>query len=527
MDRPWFYPNKVSAAPGETVTLFASAPASPCTLTISRIGAEVRQVAKFDDIDVGHHAIPEDADTNGCQWPETFTFEVGEDWETGYYDLTLSGSDGSKSQHFICVRKADSAAKAKAVLILATNTYAAYNYWGGSNAYADVIALMEGKVTPDESRDGAIGRLSRMRPYPQGLISPPGEPPRLINYEPRDIGQMPMPGNMEWMVEHKPSPYDGAACFLKKWEQVFTQWAEENGYDLDFLTDHDFETNPDALFGYDTAMVVGHSEYWSVNQRFGIEHFVNQGGNLISFSGNTCYWKIRWEDDGQTMVAHKWAGEEKDPLWANPSTRKDATHLWSHPAFEAPEARFLGLSFLYGGYHRIAMCAARGSAAYTIYNDTHWALEDTDLYYGDVIGGNVPLIGYENDGCPIQFGDDGLPKPGGGLGVPENLEIIAMTPATLAESDRSPFPKVIPLEDREILTRVTFGEDSPTARAKLMRGHAVMASFKCGKGEVFNAGTTEWVHSLAAHDPFIEKITTNVMTRFGLSPNAPKGNYNE
>ncbi|WP_109354545.1 N,N-dimethylformamidase beta subunit family domain-containing protein [Sphingorhabdus sp. EL138] len=516
-DNPWFYPDKVSAGAGDTVTLFASAPASPCTLTVSRIGAAVEQVAKFENINIAHHETPADADTNGCGWPVAFSFEVGSNWRTGFYDLTLTGPDGAKSQHFICVRNHNAATKAKAVLILSTNTYAAYNYWGGRNSYADVAGLMTGKATPDESRAGAIGRLSRMRPYPQTMFAPPGDPPRLINYEPRYVGQMPIPGSLEWMQEHQPTPYDGSTCFLKKWEHVFTRWVEEQGYEIDFLTDHDFEDYPDALNDYETAMVVGHSEYWSVNQRFAVEHFIQQGGNFINFSGNSCYWKIRWEDDGKTMIAHKWAGENNDPLWANPTTRKDATHLWSHPEFDAPEARFLGLSFLYGGYHRIAMCAARGSAAYTIYNDEHWALADTDLYYGDCIGGDVPLIGYENDGCPIQFGEDGLPKPGGGLGVPENLEIIAMTPATLAESDRSPFPKVIPLEDREILTRVTFGEDTPDNRGKLTRGHAVMASFKCGKGEVFNAGTTEWVHGLAASNPFIEKISHNVLSRFGVT----------
>ena len=42
-----------------------------------------------------------------------------------------------------------------------------------------------------------------------------------------------------------------------------------------------------------------------------------------------------------------------------------------------------------------------------------------------------------------------------------------------------------------------------------------MASFRRGKGEVFNGGTTEWAHGLAAGDPFVEQITRNVLTRFG------------
>jgi hypothetical protein len=41
-----------------------------------------------------------------------------------------------------------------------------------------------------------------------------------------------------------------------------------------------------------------------------------------------------------------------------------------------------------------------------------------------------------------------------------------------------------------------------------------MASFRRGAGEVFNAGTTEWAHGLAAGDPFVTRITRNVLTRF-------------
>jgi hypothetical protein len=47
-----------------------------------------------------------------------------------------------------------------------------------------------------------------------------------------------------------------------------------------------------------------------------------------------------------------------------------------------------------------------------------------------------------------------------------------------------------------------------------------MASFARGKGEVFNGGTTEWAHGLAAHDPFIEQITRNVLKRLGAYESA-------
>jgi hypothetical protein len=42
----------------------------------------------------------------------------------------------------------------------------------------------------------------------------------------------------------------------------------------------------------------------------------------------------------------------------------------------------------------------------------------------------------------------------------------------------------------------------------------MMVSFPKGKGEVFHAGTCEWVAGLIDRDPFVERITRNVLDRF-------------
>lgn len=65
------------------------------------------------------------------------------------------------------------------------------------------------------------------------------------------------------------------------------------------------------------------------------------------------------------------------------------------------------------------------------------------------------------------------------------------------------------------LAEFAFGSRDPDAIGRVQRGHAVMASFKKGKGEVFNGGTTEWVHGLKAGDKSVETITLNVLKRFG------------
>jgi hypothetical protein len=115
----------------------------------------------------------------------------------------------------------------------------------------------------------------------------------------------------------------------------------------------------------------------------------------------------------------------------------------------------------------------------------------------------------------LRFGADGLPAAVGNLGVPEDLEIIAMAPAAFAETP-SPYRALIPPEKLEVVAQIAYADAGVETQARVLRGHAVMASFKRGAGEVFNAGTTEWAHGLAAGDPFVTRITLNVLKRFGV-----------
>ncbi|MEJ1967583.1 MAG: N,N-dimethylformamidase beta subunit family domain-containing protein [Rhizomicrobium sp.] len=501
------YTDRLSVAPGAPFAIHASSDAGPCMLEIARVGA-AREIVLTATLDPGAHATPPDADTRGCRWPVAATLIAGAAWRSGYYDIVLTDAKGAQARHFICVTAG--AARRRMVLVLATNTLHAYNYWGGASAYCHVESLMRREKPLADAMAGAIGVLSTQRPFPPLLLAPPPEMPRLVTLRPREFGERTWGGaDPAWSRALNQSPYDGSAGYLNKWEHAFVRWAEgEEGLAFDYLTDFDLDRDPRALDGYEVVLLVGHSEYWSGPERDALDAFVDRGGRLAIFSGNTGFWKVRWEDEGRTLVCRKWKGADE----AVPDA--DKTHLWSHPMFGRPEAAITGLSFLYGGYHRLGLCAARGAGGYTIYRDGHWALESCDLYYGDVIGGGVPLVGYENDGCPIRFGADGLPAPDGGVGVPGNLEIIAFVPAVFAESPDNPYRPLIPPEQMDVVARVAYGDAAPQTQARVARGHAVMASFVRGKGEVFNAGTTEWAHGLSAGDPFVTRITRNVLNRF-------------
>ena len=90
--------------------------------------------------------MPEDASSNGCGWPVSHSLEVPADWRSGYYEFALRVEDqGGKfvqrgrrtaeSRGFFIVRPAGPT-NARILLQLATNTYSAYNNWGGYSLYS-------------------------------------------------------------------------------------------------------------------------------------------------------------------------------------------------------------------------------------------------------------------------------------------------------------------------------------------------------------------------------------------------------
>ncbi len=507
----WGYSDRLSARPGERVALHLAGTAPRCDVEVARVGRERRVVHRLDGIALAPHPVPERAHVVGCGWPETAYLEVPGAWPSGYYDIVLRGSDGAEARHFLVVKAA--VPEARAALVLATNTYHAYNWWGGANTYMWVGGPEPASV-PEPAQHVVAARLSAQRPFAAGIMKPRSPAHRIVTRTRRGFREPPTPGEVLDEVMAGGQGWDCPAGFLDKWEHAFVAWAEEAGYALDYLIDTDLERDPDALAGRPAALVVGHSEYWSWEQRAQVERFVDRGGRVAILSGNTCYWQCRWEDDGRTFVTHKSRAEDEDPVARDPARRHLTSGLWSSALVGRPEAAITGLSFLFGGYHRFGLCVGRGLGGYTVWRDDHWALAGADLYWGDVFGDDCRLVGYESDGCPLTFGDDGLPHAVPRLGVPSGLEVIATAPATLGEPEQEEYSRVVPPEAWDVLARAYAGADSPEIRRRLLRGHAVMASFTRGAGEVFNAGTTEWAYGLAARNPFVERITRNVLDRF-------------
>ncbi|HET6422695.1 MAG TPA: N,N-dimethylformamidase beta subunit family domain-containing protein [Planctomycetaceae bacterium] len=443
--RPLFiegYASRVSYVAGEELALHVSTSAPRFAIEITRLGAQPQVVHTQADVAGQEAAIPENASSHGCGWPVAWKMPVPDTWSSGYYHVTFRAADGggkfvqrnrrtAESSCFFIVRPSEPGKHTKILLQLSTNTYNAYNNWGGFSLY------------------GYNGRAN-VQGHRVSFQRPPGSQ-------------------------------------FNNWEAPFTAWAEANGYTLDYCANSDLEFYPELLKSYRLVLSVGHDEYWSAPMRDHLEAFIRDGGNVAFFSGNTCCWQVRSEDNGQALVSHKqrWV---MDPLFSTGDHRLLST-AWSHHLVNRPENQLTGVGFLFGGYHRSHGQFMDGPAAFTVHRPEHWLYEGTGLKAGDQFGGKDTIVGYECDGCEFTL-KDGLPVPTHRDGTPEGFVILGSCPAKWHPDDALWY-------DRFPKDRV---------------GAAVLGTYT-GGGTVVTTGSIDWAHGLRGKDPVVERITRNVLDR--------------
>ncbi len=436
------YCNKLSYLPGEEITFHLASSNDQCRLTIVRMGATYDTVYINDSIPVSSHFIPENASSHGCNWPGLVKMPIPEFWKSGYYEVTLHIQDrGEKFVHrgmrsaqgklFFVVRSSVPGSTSKILLQLATNTYNAYNNWGGFSLYG-------------------YHAQSHLQGHRVSFDRPPNS-------------------------------------LFHRWEFDFVKWAEQNGYVLEYAVNSDLEFHPEMLAAYHLVLSVGHDEYWSAPMRDHLEAYIQQGGNVAFFSGNSVCWQVRSEDQGRALTCWK-QNYHMDPVFAAGGHDTLST-LWSHHLVDRPENNLTGVGFLYGGYHRSHGQHMDGSGAYRIHQPQHWIFSGTNLSYGAEFGGLHTVVGYECDGCEMIW-EDGIPRPTFRDGTPENFEILATAPATWHP------------DDSEWYERWEKGRE----------GAAVLGTYSRG-GTVVTVGSTDWAHGLRGGDQTVEIITRNILDR--------------
>lgn len=497
------YTDRISYAPGETVSFHVSTSLKRVRLVLIRDGAAEVECHRTE-IDGRFFETPDQASVTGCGWPVVHSFKLPVDWRSGGYRVHVAGETEAglhlSHDHWFALRAGKSASRL--VQICATSTWAAYNDWGGSNHY-------EGICGP--ARNQSAPAVSLLRPWSRGFCRlPVGAPRTVLSYVPA-IGAAPRYPHMEWAYASGYSKKYASAGWAS-YDRHFAGWAERAGYVLDTATQHDLHLIPDLLDRYDCAVIVGHDEYWSWEMRDAVDRFVERGGHLVRLAGNFLL-QVRLEDEGRRQVCYQGRadhGDGGDPMAGTPRF----TGYWDDPVVGRPGVHTMGLTGLRGVYANVGLCTPRGSRGFTVYRPEHWAFAGTDFYYGDILGAESRIFGYEVDGLDYTF-RHGLPYPSGEDPVPEGLEILAMGLSTNVEENHGHDPALLFLGDEAApaAARIYYGSDSPENVAKVRHGAGMIATFRKGKGEVFNAASSDWVQGLRGHDPAVEIVTRNALDR--------------
>lgn len=494
-----------SAAAGEQVALHLSSPGGrPVGVEIARCGWRREVVRREDAVPAEFHPTPDGAAQTGCDWPAALAFDVDPTWRSGYYEAVLTVDVDGKARRthaFFVVRPTLGASDATILLALATNTWNAYNDFGGDNLYTGGTSV------------------SFRRPMSAGYLHKPAGAGRRVTLTTADDAAMSL--HRGYLAAHHLSPYAGSAGW-PDWELPFLQWAEREGYAIDVATNADLAEHPELLAGDDYALYlsVGHDEYWSGPMRDTVEGFIARGGHAAFLSGNTAFWQVRLEDPSpegptQTMVGYKGTFKQ-DPVYGT-DRQAELTSMWSDKLVERPENLMTGVSFARGGYHRIGKRATNGAGGYTVHRPDHWLFDGTGVGYGDLLGANGITVGYECDGCDLTY-VDGLPHPTGVDGTPTSFTILGTVPAAHFSRTTSarPVPDGIPSEVEFIAARMADGGRTPEAVAKFAHGHAVLGTYTSpAGGVVVTSGSTDWAHGLAGKDPVVERVTRNLLDRLG------------
>lgn len=419
-----------SVLPGETIDIHISS-AAAYTISILRPGIDTQPITALTGFPAPQ-LYPVDRlgyrDGVNATWPAVKSFQIPASWASGLYVARIQSQGVSQDLPFV-VRAAAPGSASRLLVVIADANYEAYNFWGGRCLYGYATKDVFNFAYPQTQwRAPYAFRLSFERPQ-AGLVET---------------------ANARWTY----------------WEVPMIRWLTQQGIPFEVCTDRDLEFNPPRVEAYRLVIFPGHHEYWSQGMRDAIESFTDLGGNVAFLCGNTCWWRVRFENNGAEMVCYKQA--EFDP---------DIAKTINWISFDS-EAAMTGLSYAgttpvhadSNDYYELASAIA----------SAHWSLSDAFVpgttqfgRYLDANGDAHSVTGTESD------------------------QLQASSPATF----------------QALATVKTGADHSPTG---------TMGVFTRGGGTVFNAAVLNWVLGLGHADLSgryaIDIITRNVIHRLGVQP---------
>jgi hypothetical protein len=306
----WGYFDRHSIGPGEKLDLMLST--GPRNESVrghvelfriepTSVNAGQRLVWRSPVVSVRRQSVLRTAAALGLDWSPTLTDIDSANWTPGYYSADFVEAETQRRDPQIAQIVVTNPRRSGRILLkLCTNTYQAYNSWGGHSLYPN----------DDEAR-GAMVSFDR----PTG--------PAFFEYD----------------------------VYLARWLE---ELGLRNGFAVDYASNFDVHRDGGIFTDYPVVAFGAHDEYWSKEEFDAVERRIFQDGkNTIFFGANTAYFQIRYadvnrppgdHDRGRQMICFK---STNDPI-ARRTTAADGQMLVTarfRDGARRPETMLAGVAY--------------------------------------------------------------------------------------------------------------------------------------------------------------------------------------
>jgi hypothetical protein len=286
------YSDKESYLPGETIEFKIHSLSPLHSLEIARYGIQTEVVHTNQNVkgfQQNYHCY---SYSYGCNWITTYSVKIPETWKTGIYSVKLTNNNNQKSNYItFIIRKPSTQTEDNIAVIASTNTWQAYNDWGGGSFYDFAM---------DENVIGSTN-LSFRRP-------------------------------------NKYADPTARGGHLAASELYLLRWLEKEGYSYDQICDRDLHRESEILSKYKVVVMQSHPEYYTKEMYDRLYRYVQTGGHLIYLGGNAIWGKVTINRDKNILEIRR----------GDKHSDKSPGGLWRELGF--PESGLMGVQYSESGY---------------------------------------------------------------------------------------------------------------------------------------------------------------------------------
>ncbi len=278
---------------------------------------------------------------------------------SGLYYIHLEGKSGAEFSFPWVVAPNESSAPI--AVLASTNTWNAYNNFGGRSNYINPNGLPPVPAV-NVRRENPRYRANVMREFfPQNACPP-------LSFE------RPEPFNHIALATRVTDPIRGRnESHLAPTEWRLLGWLEREGYSYDLYADYQLHDGTLQLDAFKILILNTHPEYWSGEMYYRVKEWVfERGGKLMYLGGDGIDGPIEFL--GDAAMRHSNPFENVDISGANPEGTEE---IRFDVPFESP-AKLLGVVLTTEGI--------MSGAPFRVFDESHWVFEGTGLKNGDLFG---------------------------------------------------------------------------------------------------------------------------------------------